>query len=197
MSDIKTTNKAIWSKLVQAQAELRVPKSRTNNFGGYQYRSAEDILNALKPILAHLGLFLSVTDEIRELAGRHYLVATVRVVDVDTGDVVETQGWARETENKKGMDEAQVTGSASSYARKYALGGMFAIDDTAADPDAQERVEISPTTKQALFAKAKELGAVDKMGDILHRVYGVQNSSDLTEKQGLDLLENLTKYLGV
>jgi len=112
------------------QAELKAPKGRTNKFGGYSYRSAEDILEALKPLLSKYDCFLTIDDSIVEVGGRVYVKSTA-TIEESFGDVVsEASAFAREAEVKKGMDEAQITGSASSYARKYALNGLLCIDDT-------------------------------------------------------------------
>jgi hypothetical protein len=118
------------------QAELKAPKNQYNNFGKYNYRSCEDIVEAAKPLLAERGFHLNLSDEMVEVGGRVYVKATASVKDGEK--VVDyAHGWARETETKKGMDEAQITGAASSYARKYALNGLFAIDDTK-DADTQD-----------------------------------------------------------
>lgn len=115
--------------LVKIQAELRAPKNQTNAFGKYKYRSAEDIIEAVKPILNRYNTALVVSDEVVQVGERIYIKATATLLD-DTEDHISANGWAREEEVKKGMDAAQITGSASSYARKYALNGLFAIDDT-------------------------------------------------------------------
>ena len=115
--------------LVKIQAELKAPKNQTNNFGKYKYRSAEDIIEAVKPILNKYGTALVVSDEVVQVGDRIYIKATATLLD-GTDDSISVNGWAREEEVKKGMDAAQITGSASSYARKYALNGLFAIDDT-------------------------------------------------------------------
>ena len=123
-------------KIMQSiQSELKAPKGQTNKFGGYSYRSAEDILEAVKPLLNKYNCFLTVSDEIVEVGGRVYVKATATVHESHSDPIASTTAFAREAETKKGMDEAQITGSASSYARKYALNGLFAIDDTK-DPDA-------------------------------------------------------------
>lgn len=115
--------------LVKIQAELKAPKNQTNAFGKYKYRSAEDIVEAVKPILSKYGTALVITDEVVQVGDRVYVKATATLLD-DTDNHISVSGWAREEEVKKGMDSAQITGSASSYARKYALNGLFAIDDT-------------------------------------------------------------------
>ena len=114
---------------------MKAPKGQTNKFGGYRYRSAEDILEALKPLLGEWGCSLVIQDDMVEVGGRVYVKATANLIDNETESVLSTSAFAREAETKKGMDDAQITGSASSYARKYALNGLFAIDDTK-DPDA-------------------------------------------------------------
>ena len=118
-------------KLVKIQAELKAPKNQTNNFGKYKYRSAEDIIEAVKPILFKNNCALLISDEIIQVAERIYVRATAMLIDENNEELpIQVYGWAREEEVKKGMDAAQITGSASSYARKYALNGLFAIDDT-------------------------------------------------------------------
>ena len=128
-------DKNIRQKLQGIQSSLKAPKGQTNKFGGYRYRSAEDILEALKPLLGEWGCSLILLDEMVEVGGRVYVKATANLIDNETESVLSTSAFAREAEVKKGMDDAQITGSASSYARKYALNGLFAIDDTK-DPDA-------------------------------------------------------------
>jgi hypothetical protein len=109
---------------------LKAPKGQTNKFGGYKYRSAEDILTAVKPLLSEWSSTLVITDDIVEVGGRVYVKATAILADTEGDFTINVSGFARESEIKKGMDDAQITGSASSYARKYALNGLFAIDDT-------------------------------------------------------------------
>ena len=122
--------KPIYASLMAVQAELKAPKNQHNSFGKYDYRSAEDIIEAVKPLLKENGLFLTMSDDIVQIGDRYYVKATVSVTDIVTGESVQTSALAREAAQKKGMDESQVTGTASSYARKYALNGLFAIDDT-------------------------------------------------------------------
>jgi hypothetical protein len=118
-------------KLVKIQAELKAPKNQVNSFGKYKYRSAEDIIEAVKPILFKYETALLISDEIVQVADRVYVKATAMLIDESNEELpIQVYGWAREEEIKKGMDAAQITGSASSYARKYALNGLFAIDDT-------------------------------------------------------------------
>jgi hypothetical protein len=119
----------IFKQLREVQSELKAPKSQYNSFGKYKYRNAEDILEAVKPLLSKHGLTLTLSDDINIIGDRYYVRAEV-VVSNDDGEMIPVVAFAREEENKKGMDGSQVTGASSSYARKYALNGMFCIDDT-------------------------------------------------------------------
>ena len=123
----------IHTKLLSIQSTLVAPKNQINAFGNYKYRSLEDILKAVKPILHKVGMTLTISDEITQVADRVYVTATATLTDVDTGQAIETVASARESMDKKGMDSAQITGAASSYSRKYCLGGLFGISDM---PDA-------------------------------------------------------------
>lgn len=116
-------------ELMQIQSDLKAPKSQFNKFGNYHYRNSEDILEALKPLLKLRSCSLLINDEVVLIGERYYIKATVELTN-SAGKSVTATGYAREALNKKGMDESQITGSASSYARKYALNGLFAIDDT-------------------------------------------------------------------
>ena len=115
-------------KLAKVQSELKAPKNQRNNFGNYNYRSCEDIVEAVKPLLAKQGLALFITDGIELVGERYYVKATATITDGE--HEISTNAFAREPLDKKGMDESQITGASSSYARKYALNGLLAIDDT-------------------------------------------------------------------
>lgn len=117
-------------ELITIQSELKAPKSQFNKFGGYKYRKAEDILEAVKPLLNKQKCTLTITDDIVMVGNRIYIKATATIKN-EKGEFETTTGWAREEETKKGMDGSQITGASSSYARKYALNGLFAIDDNA------------------------------------------------------------------
>lgn len=120
----------IYKKLGFIQQNLKAPKDQFNSFGGYKYRSCESILEAVKPALLNTGTTLTLSDNIEEHGGRIYVRATARLTDIENpADFIEVFALAREEESKKGMDASQVTGAASSYARKYALNGLFDIDD--------------------------------------------------------------------
>lgn len=146
----------LFKKLIEVQMELKAPKNQRNSFGDYNYRSAEDILEALKPILAKHEASVILSDKIIVKENMWtYAEATATFVDIETGESVSSNGYAREAETKKRMDPSQITGSASSYARKYALNGLFLIDD-AVDPDSDSHQKItggeSQGTKKA-FSK--------------------------------------------
>lgn len=124
-------------KLLAVQGGLKAPKSQHNAFGDFNYRSCEDILEALKPLLQQAKAILTIGDEVLDVGGRFYIKATATFQDVETGEQISSSAYAREPDGRPKMDVAQVTGSSSSYARKYALNGMFCIDD-AKDPDTQD-----------------------------------------------------------
>lgn len=121
-------------KLVKIQHELKAPKDQHNNFGGYSYRSLENILESVKPLLAEAGLSIILSDDIAEVGGRVYVKATATISD--GAESISNTAFAREDESKKGMSDPQITGACSSYARKYAVQGIFAIDDSK-DPDTE------------------------------------------------------------
>ena len=128
---------SVYEKLSKVQTELKAPKGQYNSFGNYKYRSCEDILEAVKPLNAKHGVVLTVGDEVVEISNRFYVKATATFVDIESGEKIINTALAREDDSKKGMDGSQITGTASSYARKYCLNGLFCIDDTK-DADTDE-----------------------------------------------------------
>jgi hypothetical protein len=120
----------VFEKLAAVQSALKAPKSQYNAFGKYNYRNCEDIIEAAKPLLKENGLLLTLTDEVVNISDRFYVKATATVIDFADEKSISVTAYAREEQEKKGMDGSQVTGASSSYARKYALNGIFAIDDT-------------------------------------------------------------------
>lgn len=163
---------SVYTKLLSVQNELKAPKSQFNSFGKYKYRSCEDILEALKPVCAKHKAITFITDSISVVGNRYYVTATATFVDVETGEKVEVSAHAREEESKKGMDGSQVTGASSSYARKYALNGLFCIDDTKdsdytngiqqsqsnAQPKNQSNSQRKLTPREALIVRLKQKG---------------------------------------
>jgi hypothetical protein len=152
-------------ELILIQSELKAPKNQRNNFGNYNYRSCEDVLEALKPLLAKHECLLNISDTIEFIGNRFYVMATATITNAK-GLQVSSSAYAREEETKKGMDGSQLTGSSSSYARKYALNGLFLIDDTKdADTMAPSNNE-KPQAKTEPKAEAKkpcDTGTFDKM----------------------------------
>ena len=212
--------KPIYASLMAVQAELKAPKNQHNSFGKYDYRSAEDIIEAVKPLLKDNGLFLNMSDDIVLIGDRYYVKATVKVVDVVTGESVQTSALAREAAQKKGMDESQVTGTASSYARKYALNGLFAIDDNR-DADTNEYARQTSQNaagarsqrnaypskgsanddlrSKAMHALSKEMQRVGASGEEVSALCGVKfgktNSRDLSTGELSKLAANLEAWI--
>lgn len=139
------SEKTIFNKMLAIQSELKAPKGQFNKFGNYKYRSCEDILEALKPLLAKHKACLTIEDEIIYIEGRFYIKAIACLFD-ETSKIHAT-AYAREPEQKKGMDSAQITGATSSYARKYALNGLLCIDDNKDDPDNKKPSDNEPAKK--------------------------------------------------
>ena len=182
-------------KLIHIQSRLKAPKGNYNSFGKYKYRSCEDILEAVKPLLAEEGLTLTLSDEIEHIGDRYYVRATASLYEND--NLIEiVSAYAREEDNKKGMDASQITGTASSYARKYALNGLFLIDDTK-DADTDEYAsqtayeEYATTTEKKTLMRLCEDLNID-IADILNQV-GVIDGKKMTSKQHAQALEILKK----
>lgn len=144
-------------KLLKIQTELKAPKNQFNAFGKYKYRSCEDILEALKPLLKEQGMTLVLSDEVVAVGTRNYIKATATITSIDEKEerAIFVTAYAKEEETKKGMDGAQITGSASSYARKYALNGLFLIDDTK-DADATNDHGQKPSTSVEDYPEAPD-----------------------------------------
>ena len=189
----------VYAKLLAIQTELKAPKSQYNNFGKYKYRNCEDILESLKPILAKNKSTITISDDVVSVGNRIYIRATAKIVDTETGESVETTAYAREEESKKGMDGSQLTGSSSSYARKYSLNGLFAIDDT------KDSDYCSPELNKPLKQKTKnELNQLiaeyaektDRaVGEIVNEVKSVvkKELNLVSENEAADILLYLKK----
>lgn len=194
---------AIISSMATIQSSLKAPKGQTNKFGGYKYRSCEDILEAVKPHLHEHSLVLTITDEMVDVGGRVYVKATA-VVHNEQGQAVQTSGFAREEETKKGMDTSQITGSASSYARKYALNGLFCIDDTKDSDATNSHGRTAPAkkapAKQAPAKKADSKGLSDEeMAQLEQYISSAKNSlaafQAVDEKHGERMTPAQSDYL--
>lgn len=142
------------AKLLAIQNKLIVPKGKKNQFGGFNYRSVEDILMAVKPLCAEQGLLLTITDDVEEKGNYIYITSTATVED-EEGGVKSVKGWARDPLEKKGMDAAQVTGTSSSYARKRALGGLFLIDDEVDTDSLDNRTQESKGNQSLIITLSK------------------------------------------
>ena len=193
----------IYKKLMNIQTKLKAPKSQRNNFGNYNYRSCEDILEAVKPLLDEFKVALTIKDEIVLIGERYYIKATATLIDIDTGDTTETSAYARESAEKRGMDSSQVTGATSSYARKYALNGLFAIDDNK-DADATNthgkdaiKVNMTPALSEAqlkrLYAIGNKAGIKKEVLDsTVKKSFGCE-PRDMTKEQYQNICERLEK----
>lgn len=170
-------------KLIDIQSELKAPKNNFNSFGKYNFRSCEDILESLKPILKKYSCIINLTDDIVNLGNRFYVKAIAKIIDIETKEEMTSIGFAREPENKKGFDESQLTGSCSSYARKYALSGLLALDDSK-DADNYDNSKLDKAGKDLDKAiggqEVKEL--VDKKTEIINRARQLYCKKILTEQ---------------
>ena len=188
----------VYLKLVKVQNELKAPKSQFNKFGNYAYRNCEDILEALKPLLNEVKAIVNISDEIVLVGERYYVKATVKFIDAETGEVVEANAMAREEESKKGMDSSQLTGSTSSYARKYALNGLFAIDDTK-DADTTNTHDkgnvksLSEAQLKRMYAIGKNAGYENsKVDSMINQKYN-KKACDMTKEEYDNVVEGLQK----
>ena len=177
---------SVYKKLIEVQTKLKAPKNQYNSFGKYSYRNCEDILEALKPILKEVGATIIISDEVVSVNERYYVKATVKFIDTETGEVVEASANAREEDNKKGMDSSQLTGSTSSYARKYALNGLFAIDDTKDSDFTNTHDKEKKTLEVISEAQAKRMYmlAKGKDPDVIKQILsnaGFNASRDITK----------------
>lgn len=179
-------DKTFTERVIAVQSQLKAPKNQRNNFGGYNYRNCEDILEAVKPLLKAEGLFLTITDDIVMIGDRFYVKATATLTDGERS--LPSQAFAREEASKKGMDGSQVTGTASSYARKYALNGLFAIDDSK-DADALNNGKEYTATSKA-SAPAPKIPTPDKAA-VIAAVYAAQ-----TEEEVVAIYKKNSYYFG-
>ena len=189
----------VYEKLIAIQSELKAPKSQYNNFGKYAYRNCEDILEALKPILKEHKSTIYIADEIVTVLERFYVKATVTFIDAESGESITNTAYAREEESKKGMDGSQVTGASSSYARKYALNGMFAIDDTK-DSDFTNTTTkgdnpgLSEAQIKRLLAIANKVNiSADDVKIVVAKSFGVQDLRKMNKQQYDEICSRLEK----
>ena len=201
---MSTTNN-IYRKLSEIQVKLKATKDLYNSFGRYSYRSAESILEAMKPLLDEYKVALVINDDIVMIGERYYVKATARLIDGETGEYVEATAFAREDESKKGQDLSQLTGSTSSYARKYAMNGLLAIDDNKDSDDlnkhGKETIKVNMTPaggiseaqQKRLYAIANKAGLKkDVVDSTVKKSFGC-DTKDMTKEQYQNICERLEK----
>lgn len=217
---------SIYEKLGKVQQLLIAPKNKKSNHIGYKYRTCEGILEALKKPLAEVNASVTISDKILPFEGRFYIEATATFIDNESNEQISVTGLAREAQNKKGMEEAQMTGATSSYARKYALCGLFAIDgsddidslppddhdekstkntsgQTTKEPTKQQNVKAPDNWTLTLTKELNyyvglgfEKNAVAEIMKQIASMYGVETARDINEKQRQDYLKRLKEELG-
>jgi len=197
---------AVLEKLFKVQQELKAPKNKNNSSGNYKYRSAEDILEAVKPLLKAQKLVMALDDEIIEVNNCSYVKAKVTLYDIEAGDSFNVSASAREADIKNGMDDSQITGATSSYARKYALNGLFLIDDTK-DADSDEwrleqekkaeyeakKIKKQPITQANVDALILAAKAKDISEDKILARYGKTDLMDLTQEEWTSAMRCIDK----
>lgn len=174
--------KEINIKLMNIQQELKAPKGQYNDFGKYAYRSCEDILEAVKPLLKKEKVALTINDELQYIGNRYYIKATVTLIDTESEATISNSAYAREEETKKGMDGSQITGASSSYARKYALNGLFGIDDN----------KDSDTTNIQSKEEKEDKKASPKQIELIQKYYQGENLTKLLEVNNIEKLEDMS-----
>ena len=178
---IKKENLA--EKILNIQSELIAPKNQRNTFGNYDYRSCEDILEALKPLLAKEKLLLTITDKIVNIGDRYYVKATAQIGDSHGEKSISYSAYAREEESKKGMDGSQITGASSSYARKYALNGLFLIDDNKDSDTTNQGEKVSADKKESVADKTQikdpTSPASDAQKEFIRKLYKQKHEEEL------------------
>lgn len=200
---MSTTNN-IYRKLSEIQVKLKATKDLYNSFGRYSYRSAESILEAMKPLLDEYKVALVINDDIVMIGERYYVKATARLIDGETGEYVEATAFAREDESKKGQDLSQLTGSTSSYARKYAMNGLLAIDDNKDSDDlnkhGKEDIKVNMTPSGLSEAQLKRLLAIANKAGVPKATVEAQikkefkcEPKNMTKEQYQNICERLEK----
>lgn len=207
--EIKVESKLnIYEKLIRIQCELKAPKNQFNKFGNYRYRNCEDILESVKPIMDKYKTTLVITDSIETVANRIYIKATATLYSTDSNESISTTAFAREEEEKKGMDASQVTGASSSYARKYCLNGLFSIDDTKDSDTTNTQKPPMEKVKNVTVPETKEEEKPTKINGIIDRAQAIAEAKllkydnvsvpYLEEAQELKInIDNLRAFFGV
>lgn len=192
-------------KLSSIQLEMKAPKNLRNAFGNYNYRNAESILEAFKPFGKKYKVALTLNDDVVQMGDRIYVKATATLLDLETDDSTTATAFAREPASKKGMDDSQVTGACSSYARKYALNGLFLLDDTKdADTDEYQKQDKAMSDKKADDAKKAEANRIKKVNEVLAALEsnGIKNETvmalykvDDLKKLTVEKCDNIMKHI--
>ena len=172
----------IYEKLMNIQKELKAPKCQYNSFGKYKYRSCEDILESVKPLLEKYKVTIILTDKLEQIGERYYIRAKAILIDTESNNSIENTAYAREEETKKGMDGSQITGASSSYARKYALNGLFGIDDN----------KDSDTTNIQNKEEKEDKKASPKQIELIQKYYQGENLTKLLEVNNIEKLEDMS-----
>lgn len=186
----------IYQKLLAVQRKLKVPKSQYNSFSEFYYRNCEDILEAVKPLCEEIKVVLQLTDEVKEVGGRVYVMATARLIDLEQEGSIESLGFARETESRAKFDAAQLTGAASSYARKYALSGLFGLDDSKdadalpSDDNGKDANKVNAKQVADLQALAKKKGVTVES---IVTGYKLKTLQDISPQQWAQAMNALQK----
>ena len=181
------TKKNLYEKLLNIQSKLLAPKNQYNSFSNFYYRSCEDILEAVKPLLEENKVTLKISDEMVEIGGRCYIKSTATLIDLESTTSIENTAYAREPEARKGMSEEQLSGSCSSYCRKYCLNGLFLIDDNK-DPDSDNGTK-KPSAKAT--TKVDNGKATPIQVQMLKKVYTGEALKKLLDTNNIDKIEDL------
>jgi len=188
---------SIYLKLASIQKNLVAPKGQYNDYGGYNYRSCEDILKALKPLCDEERCVLFINNTIESMNGKNYIGATVTLVDTETGEQISSTAHAREADTRKGMDDSQITGSSSSYARKYALAGLFCIDNEkdadATNTHGKRTIEEEGKRKAEVLKFINDNAPSKEYIEGICEHYKVKSLNDLTLEQCEDYINLLNK----
>lgn len=189
----------VFEKLMNIQGKLKAPKNQYNEFSNFYYRNCEDILESVKPLLQQEKAVLLLTDKVEVIGGKNYLVATAKLVDVESGEFIENQALARETVQRAKFDDAQLTGAASTYARKYALNGLFCIDDVK-DPDTgngEEKNHTKVNDKQVTAKQIAELQVLAKKKGVpienIVKGYKLKRIQDIDMERYVKTIKNLAE----
>lgn len=184
----------VYEKLLVVQKKLNAPKSKFNKFGGYNYRSCEDILDGVKPLLVEVQATLFLTDDVVQIAERIYVKTTAKFVDIESGEFVENTAFAREPLVMKGMADSQITGASSTYARKYALNGLFCIDDTVDEDTSETSDDERKKLEQAKKQADKE--ALDKQkAQKQEQVKNEQDAQKTDEQKNIEMINSVDPRL--